>query len=218
MRVEIASDVVCPWCYIGKRRFDKAVARLAETGTPPALQVRYRAYQLDPTAPLNQPEPVVRAYSRRFGGADRAQQILTDVSRVAGQEGLEFNMNIAVRANTLRAHRLLKIVEAEAAELQAAVNETVMQAYFCDGKDISMPDVLAECAKRGGFWRDDLALRLEGNDEDDPAAVAVNDDFAWAREHDITAVPTFVINDSFAIPGAQDTDTFVRILSRLIEQ
>jgi len=123
-----------------------------------------------------------------------------------------------VRANTLRAHRLLKIVEAEALDLQATVNESIMVAYFSEGKDISLPETLVMCAKRARFTSDDLVTRLVRTDENDSASAAVAADLRWAQEHDITAVPTFVINGSFAIPGAQDTDTFVRILSRMIAQ
>ena len=146
MRVEVVSDLVCPWCYIGKRRFDNAVAQVAAPrATPraspvssPAVTITYRAYQLDPGAPqYTAPEPVRDVYARKFGGVARADEILANVTAVARDEGITFNMHDAVRANTLRAHRLLKLVELEAPLLQAAVNESIMAAYFTEGRNIA---------------------------------------------------------------------------------
>src|SRR6187431_3514883 len=104
MQVEIWSDVVCPWCYIGKRRFERAVAEVADD-----IEVRavYRPYQLDPSAPRGASVPVVEAYARKFGGPERAEQILDHVTRIAADDGIEFRMDRALRANTLLAHRLL---------------------------------------------------------------------------------------------------------------
>ena len=217
MHVEIASDVVCPWCYIGKRRFDRALAVLSETDPLIEVQVRYRSYLLDPTAPLDSPTPVREAYARKFGGEPRATQILSEVTRVAATEGIVFNMDTALRANTMRAHRLLKLVEKEAPHLQASVNESIMQAYFGEGRDISLPDTLVECAERVGFTHNGSITKMLSDDAND-LADAVRDDLQWALDHDVTAVPTFVVNGSFALPGAQDSDTFVRILRRIAQQ
>jgi len=231
MRVEIASDVVCPWCYIGKRRFERAVSSLADEGVTLELQVSYRAFLLDPTAPLDSPLPVREAYAKRFGGEQRADEILANVTKVAAEEGIGFAMHKAIRANTTRAHRLLKIVARHGDEalenpqsagsqkgfdnLQSRVNESIMRAYFIDGVDISRVDTLVECAARAGFSHPTLGEQLSSDDPDEPSVRWVTDDLAWVAAHDITAVPTFVINDSFAVPGAQDSTTFVRLLKRL---
>jgi len=230
VRVEIASDVVCPWCYIGKRRFERAVASLADDGVTLDLQVRHRAYLLDRHAPLDSPVPVREAYARKFGGKQHAERILADVTKVAADEGITFNMHRAIRANTMRAHRLLKIVERHAlenraidhgatnggaADLQVLVNESIMRAYFTEGKDISRVDTLVECAERVGFNHAALAERLSSEAPDEPSLRAVQEDLAWVAARDIAAVPTFVINDSFAVPGAQDSATFERLLKRL---
>ena len=223
MQVEVVSDLVCPWCYIGKRRFDNALAQLAAPVSSPAVTITYRAYQLDPGAPQDTaPEPVRDVYARKFGGVARADEILANVTAVARDEGITFNMHNAVRANTLRAHRLLKLVELEAPLLQAAVNESIMAAYFTEGRNIADVATLIDCAARAGFSSSATTEQLVGdgisNGASSITARAVAADVLWAADRDITAVPTFVINDSFAVPGAQDTSTFVRLLTKMFDQ
>lgn len=212
MRVEIVSDVVCPWCYIGKRRFERAVTELRADGVTLDPEVVYRAFQLDPSAPHDETTPVRDAYAKRFGGAARADEILQHVSGIARREGIHFNMDLAIRANTMRAHRLLKIVGKVAPDKQANVNEAVMKAYFCEGSYIDDSAVLAECAARAGFSPEGLEERLAASDD---SREDVERDLTWATERDITAVPAFVVNDSLVIPGAQDVETFKRLLTRM---
>ena len=214
MRVEIASDVVCPWCYIGKRRFEAAVRQLADQSGVLDIEVRYRAFILDPSAPIDEVQPVRDAYARRFGGAEKAAEIHRSVTHVAANEGLELRMDQALRANTVRAHRLLKIVEREAPRLQASINEAIMRAYFLEGLNINDTTVLVALATQQGFDRYELALELADDSPSSESARAVQSDLEWVSQHDITAVPTFVINDCFAIPGAQDASTFARLLGR----
>jgi len=219
MRVEIVTDLVCPWCYIGKRRFDAAVERLGADGVTLDLQVTYRAFQLDPRAPLDAPTPVRDAYAARFGSFERADKILAEVTQVAAQTGIEFRMERALRANTMRAHRLLKIVAAREPLLTSATNESVMRAYFSDGRDIGNTATLIECARQAGLGNDLaddawLANEIASTSPDDISA-AIEADFVWNQTNDVTAVPTFVVEDSLSIPGAQDTDTFVRLLGRI---
>lgn len=210
MRVEVASDLVCPWCYIGKRRFDRAVHRLHDDGVTIDIDISHRAFMLDPNAPLDQPTPVREAYAKKFGGRDQADRILANVTEVAAKEGIEFRMDIAVRANTAPAHRLLKLIERVEPSKQGTVNESIMRAYFSEGLDISRDDTLRMCADRVGFHlAKDTALNDESLTSD------VEEDLRWVSHHDITAVPTFVVNDSLVIPGAQDSETFARLLSRM---
>lgn len=222
MRVEVVSDLVCPWCYIGKRRFDNALAQvaapLAALSDSPAVTITYRAYQLDPGAPQESTEPVRDVYARKFGGVEQADKILANVTAVARDEGITFNMHDAVRANTMRAHRLLKLVQITAPLLQAAVNESIMRAYFTEGRNIADVATLIDCAARAGFASSATTEHLVNDGASDITARAVAADLLWAAERDITAVPTFVINDSFSVPGAQDTDTFVRLLTKMAKQ
>jgi len=205
--VEIWSDVVCPWCYIGKRRFETAVELLKDDAD---IEVVFRPYQLDPTASPGKSAPVKDAYAKKFGGPERAEQIIGHVTAVAAEEGLDFHMEKALRANTLLAHRLLWL--AEATGHQYALKERLLKAYFVDGLDVGDPDVLADCAAEVGMPRDNALAFLESDDGVDE----VRAQLAFAADAEITAVPTFVIDGRWAVPGAQDPDTFVTVVRRLL--
>lgn len=207
LTVEIWSDVVCPWCYIGKRRFEQAAAVLADEVD---LEVVFRPYQLDPTASPGSSMPVAEAYARKFGGPERAAAIMDNVTNIAAGDGLEFHLDRALRANTLLAHRLLWL--AEATGQQYALKERLLQAYFCDGLDVGDPDVLATLAGEVGMPTDKVRAFLDSDD----GTLEVRHQLAIAAEADISAVPTFVLDGRWAIPGAQDPDTFVTVVRRLL--
>lgn len=213
MRVEIWSDVVCPWCYIGKRRFEKAVAVLREKGVTEPIEVTYRAYQLDPTAPAGASTPVRDAYAKKFGGRERAEQILGHVTKVAAADGIEFRMDIALRANTVLAHRALhRALETGGPALQESLKERLLRAYFTEGLDVGDAATVARCAGEVGMDADDLAAWLDG----DGGKAEVVADLRGAMDREISAVPTFVIDDRFMVPGAQDVDVFVNVLERVL--
>ncbi len=205
--VEIWSDVVCPWCYIGKRRFEKAIVQLEGEAQ---IEVVYRAYQLDPTASPGTATPVVEAYAKKFGGPERAEQILEQLTTVAAAEGLDFHMDRALRANTLLAHRLLWL--AEGTGHQGALKERLLQAYFVDGLNIGDPDVLADCAAEIGMPRAGVRSFLDSDD----GVAEVQQQLQFAAQAEITAVPTYVIDGRWSVPGAQEPDTFVSVIRRLL--
>jgi len=212
LQVEIWSDVVCPWCYIGKRRFEAAAEELAGEVE---LDVVYKPYQLDPTASPGTSQPVIEAYAKKFGGRGQAEAIIDRVTQEAAGVGVEFRMDRALRANTLLAHRLLWLAELPGSPVdQAALKERLLQAYFVDGLDIGDPEVLASCAAEVGFPRQDVVDFLES----DGGKAEVAADLERAMDSGISAVPTFVINGEWAIPGAQDADTFVNVFRRLSER
>ena len=204
--IDIWSDIVCPWCYIGKRRFEAAVETLRDEID---VTVTYRPYQLDPTASPAKSMPVREAYARKFGGEERADQILQNVTDTAADEGIEFHMHRALRANTLLAHRLLWLAAATGG--QHELKERLLKAYFTDGLDIGDPEVLATCAAEVGFD----AHRVRAFLDSDDGVLEVRADLEFAANEGITAVPTFVLNGQWAVPGAQDADTFVNVLRRM---
>jgi len=215
VRVIIFSDVVCPWCYIGKRRLDKAIANLRARGVDLDIEVSYKPYQLDPTAPVGQSTPVIQAYAKKFGGVLKAQQILDHVTNIAAQDDIVFNMDIALRANTLLAHRLLVLAERDFGNtVQAQLKERIMQAYFTDGDDIADIGVLSKCAHEVGIDVD-VATAFLNSDE---CVDNVQDSLRMAAENGITAVPTFIFNDQWSVPGAQDVEMFERVIQRLNER
>ncbi|CAN5514387.1 DsbA family oxidoreductase [soil metagenome] len=209
LSVEIWSDVVCPWCYIGKRRWETAAALLHDEVE---LNVVFRPFQLDPTASPGTSTPVIEAYAKKFGGAERAQQLIDNVTATAAGEGLQFRMDIALRANTLLAHRLLWV--AEATGHQYALKERLMRAYFCDGVDIGDIETLADCAHDVGMAREQVVAFLHSDD----GTAEVQALFREASEAGITAVPTFVVDGRWMVPGAQDAETFVSVVRRVIAQ
>jgi predicted DsbA family dithiol-disulfide isomerase len=213
--VEVFSDVVCPWCYIGKRRLDRAVATLADDPEFPAVDVVFRPFQLDPDAPRGQAEPVLDAYARKFGGAERANEVIARVTGVGQAEGLDFRLDRAVRPNTADAHRLLWwALRWGGAVVQRDLNEQLMAAYFTDGEDLGDADVLVARAARCGLDAD--VVREALTDEEGVEALAVA--LQQAADLGITAVPTFIVDSRWSIPGAQNPEYFVEVLRRVAAQ
>ena len=215
MRIEIFSDVICPWCFIGKRRFETAISRLRDRGVDVQVDYMFRPFQLDPTAPTDSPTPAKDAYAKTFGGPERATEILDHVTSVAAQDNITFNMDIAVRANTFLAHRLLSYaLKQHGAAVQIPLKERIMDAYFTDGKNIGDIDVLADCAESAGIDRIEAHTFLSGDELVDE----VRSEIAEAAEYGVTAVPTFIINGQWSVPGAQDVEMFERIIERILEK
>lgn len=210
MLVEIWSDVVCPWCYIGKRRFETALSTFRETHPEVEVEIAYRAFQLDPTASPGTAEPVVAAYEKKFGGPEQARQIIDRVSAEAAEEGLEFDMDSAVRSNTLLAHRLLVLAEQNGCQLE--LKERLMAAYFCEGKSIGDPDTLVELAVEVGLDAETARGWLDGSGGRDE----VGEHLEFAAAAGITSVPTYVFDRTSGVPGAQPPEVFVQVLEQLV--
>jgi predicted DsbA family dithiol-disulfide isomerase len=217
--VEVWSDVICPWCYIGKRKFAaglvQAEAELAAEGIAVDFDVGYRPYQLDPTAAPGVAGPVADAYAKKFGGPERAAAIIEHLTERAAEVGLEFRMDRALRANTLLAHRLIWLTGQPGSPVeQDAMKERLLRAYFVDGLNVGNPDVLADCAAEIGMDRKTVSEFLasgRGTDE-------VRAELDAASDSGITAVPTYVINGRWAIPGAQEPETFAQVLHKMAVQ
>ena len=216
--VEVWSDVVCPWCYIGKRRFESGLdAALAESGGDLGvdIEVSFKPFQLDPKAAPGVAGPVFDAYAKKFGGEDQAHAIIERVTAEAAGNGLEFHMDRALRANTLLAHRLLWWAgKSDTAVDQGVMKERLLQAYFMDGLHVGDAEVLADLAAELGADRAEVLAFLESED----GASEVAAELRHAYENGITAVPTYVFNGEWAVPGAQDPAMFAKILGRLAEQ
>lgn len=213
MQVEIWSDVVCPWCYIGKRKFDRAVQLLRDKGVTEPIEVRFRAYQLDPSAAPGATMPAIEGYARKFGGEERARQIIDHVTRAAAETGLEFRMDRALRANTMLAHRAIHYVLTHHGALaHCLTKERLMKAYFVDGLNVGDPDTVADCAAECGADRAAIRSWLDSDDGVDD----VHSDIEGAMMRDISGVPAFVIDDQFLVPGAQEPETFVTIFEKVL--
>lgn len=220
MRIDVWSDVVCPWCYIGKVRFDRALERLEADGLlESGVEIVYRAYQLDPTAPTGTPQPVRDVYARKFGGPERAEAIFDHLGGIATQDGLQFDFDRALRANTTSAHRLLWWARTHfGMSGQSSLKTALMAAYFTHGRDLGDIDTLIDIATVTFEDAKDLPSEVNAFLHSDQGRNEVVEDMAEATARGITGVPTYVIDGQWAVPGAQDTETFERVLRRTLER
>lgn len=204
MLVDVISDTVCPWCYIGKKRFDRA--RAERPGID--MDVRWRPFQLDPTIP---PEGVDRhAYLERKFGPDRARHI-GDAIREAGEEaGITFNFDRIERTpNTFDSHRLIRW--AASAGCQNEMVDILFRRYFEDGEDIGDRKVLVDAAREAGMDHELVAYLLI-HDKD---AELIRHEDRTAREMGISGVPTFLFEQAYAVMGAQEVEGYVRCIDKV---
>ena len=207
MQVEIFSDVVCPWCYIGKRRFEAALA-----GFPHAddVTVTYRSFQLDPDAPARSTESVEQHLATKYGRTlEQAREMNQQVTDLAAGVGLEFHLEKAQRANTFDAHRLLHLAAARG--LQAELGERLLDAYFTQGALVSEHAELTDLAATVGLDRAEVAATLAGDDY----AEQVREDLALAGQFGISGVPFFVFDRAYGVSGAQESAVFSDVLDRV---
>ena len=206
MLVEIWSDVVCPWCAIGRARFAAALESFAHRDE---VEVVLRSFELDPTAPARRAgspaEQIAAKYGISVESARRSQDHLVEV---AALDGLDFDYSRVQSGNTFDAHRLLHFARERGCEAELA--DALMEGFFGAGLAVGEPDELAPVATSVGLAADDVAAVLAG----DAYADAVRADEARARELDITGVPFFLIEGRFAIPGAQSIERFGMGLDR----
>jgi predicted DsbA family dithiol-disulfide isomerase len=205
MRVDIWSDIVCPWCYVGKARFDKA---LADFEHHDEVEVVYHSFELDPEYPKGERETVAGMLSRKYGMPEaQARTADARVAQLARAEGLGFDSDRPV-GNTFDIHRVIHLGRADGVqrELITALN----QAYFAEARPVFDPDVLAEVAAAAGL--DAVAVKevLDG----DAYADAVRQDEVEARQLGISGVPFFVLDMTLGVSGAQATQVFASALSQ----
>jgi predicted DsbA family dithiol-disulfide isomerase len=206
VKVDIWSDVVCPWCYVGKRRFE-AAARAFEHGDE--LEIEFHSFELDPHAPHEREGSTAARLARKYGMTiDQAVAANDRLTRVGAEEGIEFNFEQARAGNTFDAHRLIHLARDRG--LQAEVKESLMRAYFTDGELISDHNTLVRAAVAAGLEADEVRAVLES----DAYADAVRADEDAALDLGIGGVPFFVVDGKFAISGAQHPDVMVDVLER----
>lgn len=208
LQVDVISDVVCPWCYIGKRQLEQALGQWASAHPDaPAPIVNWHPFQLNPDLP---PEGMLRDHylRRKFGHADGGK-LYANVRNAAQQVGLKLNLDAIVRQpSTLRPHTLLQ----QAAEqgIQDTVAEALFQAYFIDGRDLSDSETLRAIAIEAGLTPDRVDLAL--NDPQWHEAIAQAD--LQARQNGVSGVPFFIFNNRLAVSGAAGADTLVSAMEQ----
>jgi predicted DsbA family dithiol-disulfide isomerase len=204
MKVEVFSDIVCPWCAIGKRRFEAALERFEHKDE---VVVHWRAFELDPTAP-SVPGGDLASYLAQKYGTTREQAVASQerLAATAALDGLEFHFDKAKRGNTFDAHRLLHY--AHEVGVQDALKERLFRAYFTEGEAIGDRATLVRLGEDVGLDAAKVSELLDG----DHYAREVRADEAEARQLGITGVPFFVVDRHFGISGAQSPDAILEVL------
>ncbi len=194
LHVDVFSDVVCPWCFVGKRRLETAIELL---GDEAQIDIRWRPFQVNPSIPREGIDR--RAYrARKFGSLARSEALDAQLAAIGRELGIDFRFDrIARTPNTFDAHRLLWLADERG--VQDAVAEALFKAYFVEGRDVGDHAVLADVAAGAGLDRDGVASFLAGTE----GAAQVADEEAEGRELGIDGVPFFVVNGAYGISGAQ---------------
>lgn len=206
MQVEIWSDVICPWCYIGKRRFETALANFAHRES---VNVTWRSFELDPKAPLQYPGTLEGMLSRKYGvSPQEAAAMNARVTAVAREAGLEYRLTYARPGNTFDAHRLLHF--AAARQLGDRATERIMHGYFSEELAIGDHAALARLAPEFGIDESEALALLESDAYSD----AVRADEARAAGFGINGVPFFVFDEKTGISGAQPVEAFAEALQQ----
>ena len=209
LRVDVYSDVVCPWCLVGKRRLEAAIGLL---GDDARVNVTWRPFQLNPAMPR---EGIDRQEyrARKFGSLARSEALDAQLAAVGREVGLDFRFDrIARTPNTFDAHRLLWLARERG--VQDAVSESLFRAYFVEGRDIGHHAVLADVVAGAGLDRDEVARVLAGNE----GAAQVADEEAEGRALGIEGVPFFVINQAYGISGAQAPEYLAAAFREILQR
>jgi predicted DsbA family dithiol-disulfide isomerase len=206
MEVEIWADVVCPWCYLGKRHFEQALDSFDHADK---VQVVYRSFELDPGAPPGVTTPTAELLAQKYGMTpDRARQAQRQMEERAAADGLTFHMDGLRSGNTKDAHRLLHL--AKASDRQSELMERLQRAYFTEQDSIFDHDALTRLAVEAGLDPGDVADVLASDRYSDH----VETDEAMARSIGATGVPLFVVDRRYGISGAQPAETITGVLER----
>jgi predicted DsbA family dithiol-disulfide isomerase len=206
LRVDIVSDVICPWCYIGKRRFERALGAVADRHR---VAVTWRPFQLNPDMPVDGMDRA--AYlAVKFGDPARAREIYARVEAAGIEEGIAFAFDRIPRTpNTVQTHRLIRL--GQRLERQDAIVEALFAGYFTEGADIGDDAVLVALAERAGIAAGEAERYLAG--ERDRELVLSEDDAA--RRMGINGVPCFILEEQYALSGAQDPEVLAEAFDRV---
>jgi predicted DsbA family dithiol-disulfide isomerase len=208
LQIDVVSDVVCPWCFIGKRRLEKAIALQPDI----PVEVTYRPYFLNPWVPR---AGIKRAdyLTKKFGSAERYGEIAQRVAAAAAEEGLIYAVDkMSRQPNTIDSHRV--ILWARTSGAQACVKQRLMDFYFTEGADLSDPEVLVRAASECGMDANEVR-RLLATDTD---VERVTQEAESARSSGINGVPTFIFGNAFSTSGAQPPETLAEIIAHAAEE
>lgn len=206
MKIQIWSDVMCPFCYIGKRRFEQALEKFEHKDE---IEVEWKSFQLNPNL-VTDPTININQYLADIKGItiDHAKQLNDQVTQMAAEAGLTYDFDKAVVANSFDAHRFAHLAKQNG--LGDEAEEALFKAYFTEGKNIADHETLAELGASIGLDKDEVAHTLKGN----KYAINVNQDIAQAQQLGVRGVPFFVMDMKYAVSGAQPVDAFTQTIEK----
>jgi len=208
--IDVFSDPICPWCYIGKKRLEEALA--ARPDVP--VSIRWRTFQLNPDMP-NEGMDRQAYLSAKFGGPDRAADVYGHIRKVGDQVGIDFQFDAIPRTpSTLKAHRLIRLTQRDHPDASEPLVQAMFKAYFLDGRDIGDIDELVSLAVEAGLKGDPVRTYLEGNEDLDE----VKAEDAFARRLGIGGVPCFIVEGKYALSGAQEPEAFLPVLDMAVQE
>ncbi|RBW69185.1 DsbA family oxidoreductase [Bacillus taeanensis] len=210
MKIEVWSDFVCPFCYIGKRRLEEALAQFPHRDR---VDIVFKSFELDPNASKNTTLSVHEHLASKYGTTvEQAKKMSENVAEQAASVGLDFKFDTMIHTNTFDAHRLAKFAEEKGKD--AALTERLLKAYFTDSKHIGDHETLKELAIEAELDGEEAEGILKGSDYEE----AVRADEAAARQIGVQGVPFFVLNGKYAISGAQPAEVFKSALQQVWEE
>ena len=206
MKIEIWSDVMCPFCYIGKRNFEMALADFPDKDK---IEVEWKSFQLDPTVPEVATESQEDYLVKRKGmSREQVKGMLANVTEMARQAGLEYHLDKSVMVNSQKAHQLIQFAKTKG--LGDEVEEVLFRAFFTDGKNVADLETLKELGKEAGLDEKEL----ESAFTDDQFKYKMNQDIQEARSIGVTGVPFFVFDRKYGVSGAQPSEAFLDTLRK----
>lgn len=210
MKIEIWSDVMCPFCYIGKNNFEQALNKLPFKDE---VEVEWKSFQLDPTLDPNKTQDTIQYFREKKGVAEpQAAQMLGQVTQMGKGAGIDFNFEKTLITNTLSAHKLLHLAKKH--NKSNEMEEALFIAHFIDGKNVGDTDVLIALAESLGIDKEE-AIQAVTTDQLD---YEVNQDIQEARNNGISGVPFFVLNGKYAVSGAQPAEVFENALQQTYKE
>lgn len=209
VKIDVWSDVVCPWCYIGKRNLESGVAQFAESNPDVAVEVEYHSFELSPDTPVDFEGGALEYLKQHRQVPDEiARQMIDRVVGIAASVGLDYDYGSIQHTNTVKAHQVLHL--AKTVGLQDEMKERLLRAYFIEGLHIGEDSDLVRLAAEVGLDTDAVERALS----EETFLTAVRDDQQKARELGISGVPFFVFNMEYGLSGAQPPEAFVEILGK----
>ncbi|MEM9278147.1 MAG: DsbA family oxidoreductase [Pseudomonadota bacterium] len=210
LEIDVISDVMCPWCYIGKTNLDSAIQQVDDL----EVEVRWRPYQLDSTLPK---EGMSRSeyLNNKFGGEDGAKQVYGRIKDAGAALGIEFNFDaMKVSPNTLDAHRVIMWAGGQSPETQNKLVERLFEVFFLEGGNIGLDDVLVKAAEHAGMDGSIVDGLLKTNDDRERVSAEID----HARQMGVQGVPCFIVDNKFAVMGAQPPEQLVEAMRHAVSQ